>query len=73
MRGSRKAISASGATRRPGFGTTTAITSCSVSAEATGITAHSSTSGCALISCSTSIEEMFSPRRRIASLVRSTK
>ena len=66
-------MSATGSSTAPGRGTTTAMTSCSVCSEATGITAHSTTSGCATISCSTSIEETFSPRRRIASFVRSTK
>src|SRR6185503_9546438 len=54
-------------------GTTTSMTSSSPSSLGTGIAAHSRTSGCALASDSTSNDEMFSPRRRIASFMRSTK
>ena len=35
--------------------------------------ADSATAGCSLTALSTSNEEMFSPRRRMASLIRSTK
>ena len=46
--------------------------SSSVAALGTATTAASSTAGCSMSSFSTSKLETFSPRRRIASLVRST-
>ena len=56
----------------PGFSFTTASTSSSVSSEGTPTTAVSSTASLSFSTCSTSHDEMFSPRRRIASLRRST-
>ena len=56
-----------------GFGTTMASTSSSVSSDGTPITAASSTDAWALRTFSTSQDEMFSPRRRMASFIRSTK
>src|SRR5882757_8861157 len=51
---------------------TAAITSSSASAERTGKTAAFATAEWLSKTCSTSNDEMFSPRRRIASLSRST-
>ncbi len=52
---------------------TTAITSSSPNSVRTPTAAHSRTRGCCATAASTSNEEMFSPRRRIASFIRSTK
>jgi hypothetical protein len=69
----RRRCSSSGSRARPGWKTTHARTSCSVNSDGTASTADSSTSGFALMAFSTSTEEMFSPRRRIASFSLSIK
>ncbi len=69
----RKVASAVQSIVRPGTGATTTITSSSEYSLGTAIAATSRTSGCAQTSSSTSNDEMFSPRRRIASFTRSTK
>src|SRR2546428_124849 len=57
----------------PSRSTTLTITSSSLCSEVTGKAATSSTESCLRTICSTSKDEMFSPRRRMASFLRSTK
>jgi hypothetical protein len=56
----------------PGFATTHTITSSSPSSLGTPMAAISATAGCRNSACSTSNDETFSPRRLIASFLRST-
>ena len=73
-RASQKRVSSTGVEPRCRPRTTSAaITSSSASSERTGKTAAAATPGWLSSTCSTSKDEMFSPRRRIASLMRSTK
>ena len=65
--------SASGAGVRSGCRTTTAMMSCSPTGLGTPMTAASFTSGWLSSSVSTSKDDTFSPRRRMASFTRSTK
>src|SRR5262249_52994815 len=67
MRGIRNSISALGSMHWPSTGATATSTSSSANSLGTATAAASRTDGKAATSVSTSKEEMFSPRRRIAS------
>ncbi len=69
----QNAASSGSLSSAPEARTTASFTSSSPSSEGTPNAAHSSTAGCRLTSHSMSKEEMFSPRRRIASAIRSRK
>ena len=58
---------------RPGLGTMQTLTSSSLISEGTGTAAHSKTASWRRTNCSTSTEEMCSPRLRMVSLMRSMK
>ena len=58
---------------RPGSATTTSFTSSSPSSEGTPTAAHSATPSRVQTARSTSVEEIISPRRRMASAARSTQ
>jgi hypothetical protein len=73
MIGRRNPVSSAGSSGWPPAVSMTAYTSSSPSSDGTPMTATSLTAGCRRMNDSTSKEEMFSPRRRSASLTRSTK
>ena len=73
MRPVQYSDSAAGVSTCPSRGTIATMTSSSASSERTGNAAASATSGCDSNTCSTSKDEIFSPRRRIASFIRSMK
>ncbi|OLT12392.1 hypothetical protein BJF78_04100 [Pseudonocardia sp. CNS-139] len=69
----RERRDSAGSSGCPSRGTTNALMSCSPHSDGTPTTAASATSGWAESTASTSAEDTFSPRRRIASPARSTK
>ena len=73
MRGRRNPISSAGSSVVPGAGATTAMTSSSPSSVGTADRRRLAHAGCAQDLDLDLDEEMFSPRRRIASFSRSTK
>ncbi len=73
IRGTSHSISSASVSAEPSVRTTNDITSSSVCSDGTATAADSMTSGCWLTMPSTSNDEMFSPRRRMASFMRSQK